>query len=137
MFDLVTLIMGFTLGAATGIVVTLLMSRKHGSSDSMRKQLEALKTEHAKYQMDVTEHFVRTSELIASLNQNYRSIEQHLKTGADHLISYDHKLAELRHGSEVSIDNDIPYVDMNVGKDYAEQPTDDDPENKPEPTSVR
>ncbi|MFC3852618.1 YhcB family protein [Salinispirillum marinum] len=119
MFDLATLFMGFTLGAAVGIVVTLLMSRKHGNADSVRKQLEALKNEHTKYQMDVTEHFARTSELIASLNQNYRNIEQHLQNGADNLVSYDYKLAQLRQGSDVSIDNEMPYV--GVSKDYAEE----------------
>ncbi|MFY0664575.1 MAG: DUF1043 family protein [Natronospirillum sp.] len=118
MFDWNALVIGLAMGAALGIVVTLLLSRKHsGSAENVRKQLDALKTEHARYQMSVTEHFARTSELIESLNNNYQSIEQHLKSGADALVSHDYKLAQLRQASDVLTDEELHH--LGASRDYA------------------
>lgn len=132
MFDWNTLLIGLTLGAAIGIVVTLLIARKQGgSADSVRKQLEALKTEHTRYQMNVTEHFARTSELIESLNDHYQSIEQHLKSGADSLVSHEHKLAKLRQASDILTEEELH--NLGASRDYA---TDSDFGNQHESKST-
>ncbi|WLD57137.1 YhcB family protein [Salinispirillum sp. LH 10-3-1] len=125
MFDWNTLMIGLAMGAALGIVVTLLLSRKHsGSAENVRKQLDALKTEHSRYQMSVTEHFARTSELIESLNNNYQSIEQHLKAGADALVSHDYKLSQLRQGGDVLSEEELNH--LGASRDYAAQSDLDD-----------
>lgn len=74
---------------------------------SMRRQLDELKQQHQAYQINVTEHFSRTTELIEELNDNYSRIQNHLNHGAEQFIKPEYRLESARTG-EVSLEDLAP-----------------------------
>ncbi len=89
-------IAGFVL-VAFGVGIGIVFGRfvfNGGDSSNLKQQLTDLKKEQQDYQSKVNEHFIRTTELIESLNNNYKDIQVHLLQGAEQLVSPDYRLDE-------------------------------------------
>ncbi len=94
-----------TFGAAilgaliVGAILGQLFVRKEGQDrSSLRRQLDELKQQHQSYQINVTEHFGRTTQLIEDLNQQYNQIQEHLSHGAEQFIKPEYRLESARTG---------------------------------------
>lgn len=99
--DWITLIVIIVIALLAGAVLSRLWSKAQGEDSSgLKRQLEELKRQHQNYQINVTEHFNRTTELIDNLNQSYASIRDHLNQGADQLVAPEYRLESARASGE-------------------------------------
>lgn len=76
---------------AAGLVIGFLMARTLHPQARERKDLEA-KLQQSQdqvkdYQQEVTDHFMKTSELVNNLSHSYRDVHEHLATGAMRLTN--------------------------------------------------
>jgi len=85
-----------------------LILRKDGQDRSgLRRQLDEMKQQHQTYQIDVTEHFSRTSNLIEEMNSNYARIQDHLNNGAEQFIRPEYRIESAR-SQEASLEDLAP-----------------------------
>lgn len=91
-------------------------------NSSLKGQLDELKQQYQNYQINVTEHFNRTTDLIEELNKNYGRIQEHLNFGAEQFVRPEYQLDSAR-TAETSLEDLSPPPDFNtepVGpRDYA------------------
>lgn len=85
-----TLLIGL-LCLATGLVIGFVMARTLHPKERERKDLEEKfqqsQDQIKDYQQEVTEHFMKTSELVNNLSHSYRDVHEHLSTGAMRLTN--------------------------------------------------
>lgn len=85
MYSLTTVILAALITGLIGCVVGFLLSRKTTNSNrsgDLQKRLQEAEEALDNYQVDVTEHFARTTELVNSLNESYRDMHEHLAASA-------------------------------------------------------
>lgn len=75
-----------------GLLTQLIL--KTGGKDrlSLKRELNELKKEHQSYQINVTEHFSRTTELISELSESYKQIQDHLSRGAEEFVKPEFRI---------------------------------------------
>ena len=73
------------LGALAGSVITYLVVSRHGRTRKLQDELDQLKDRFTDYRDQVTQHFMRTSELVQEMTQSYRAVYEHLALGAQNL----------------------------------------------------
>ena len=78
-------ILFFLLGMTVGCIVTWLLSGRHGRTRQLQLELDELKERFTDYRDQVTQHFMRTSDLVQEMTQSYRAVYEHLANGAQHL----------------------------------------------------
>jgi len=74
-------------GIALGAFFVRWLSPQERERRELTESLHRQQTEAAAYQQQVTEHFIKTSELVHNLAQSYREVHQHLALGAMHLAN--------------------------------------------------
>jgi hypothetical protein len=89
-------ILSFLIGIALGWIITYTLVARHGRSHQLQMELDQLKESFRDYRDQVTHHFMRTSELVQEMTHSYRSVYEHLASGAQHLCG-DPDLAPLDH----------------------------------------
>ncbi len=82
------LVVGGIVGTLLGFGVAFALLRRQGDAAEVRR----LERELEAYRDDVSDHFVRTAELVNALTQDYRAVYEHLESGAYELVGE----AELR-----------------------------------------
>jgi uncharacterized membrane-anchored protein YhcB (DUF1043 family) len=82
------LLVGVVLGAASAL---LLARRK----DEDRETVARLRGELEGYQQEVSEHFVKTAELVNSMTRSYKAVYDHLEQGAHRLVGAETLRKEL------------------------------------------
>ncbi len=82
-----------------GLLSRLILKRDGQDRSGLRRQLDELKQQHQSYQINVTEHFSRTTDLIEELNKNYSRIQDHLAHGAEEFIKPEYRLESARTGA--------------------------------------
>jgi uncharacterized membrane-anchored protein YhcB (DUF1043 family) len=75
------------LGMVLGCIVTYLVTARYGRNRELLEELNLLKDRFADYRDQVTQHFMRTSELVQEMTQSYRAVYEHLASGAQNLCS--------------------------------------------------
>lgn len=73
------------LGAMLGSIITYLVVARHGRTRKLQDELDQLKDRFTDYRDQVTQHFMRTSELVQEMTQSYRAVYEHLALGAQNL----------------------------------------------------
>jgi uncharacterized membrane-anchored protein YhcB (DUF1043 family) len=73
------------LGAMAGSIITYLVVARHGRTRKLQKELDQLKDRFTDYRDQVTQHFMRTSQLVQEMTQSYRAVYEHLASGAQNL----------------------------------------------------
>lgn len=85
-----TLLIGLSCLAA-GLIIGFIMARTLHPQERARKDLEDKLQESQDqikdYQQEVTEHFMKTSELVNNLSHSYRDVHEHLATSAMRLTN--------------------------------------------------
>lgn len=115
----------FLIGAGLGH----LYSRKNQSGDQsvadLEKKLEHTEKQLKRYQQEVTEHFLKVSQLTTNMTQSYRAIHEHLATSAIRLASPEIGRQLLKAGgSELALTDEdgnplLSAEDINPPRDYA------------------
>lgn len=80
---LASLVIGLILGAILGRILSGSNKQCRTLAEEVRRKDDELKI----YQQNVTEHFVKTSELVNNLTQSYKDVHQHLAASAMKLTS--------------------------------------------------
>lgn len=105
-----------------GVLGRLFLKKDGQDRSSLRRQLDELKKQHQAYQINVTEHFSRTTDLIEELNKNYSQIQDHLSRGAEEFVKPEYRLESARSG-ETRLEDlapDMAADDVHAGpRDYA------------------
>ena len=88
-------ILCLALGMVLGSIVTYLATARYGRNRELREELNHLKERFTDYREQVTQHFMRTSELVQEMTQSYRAVYEHLASGAQNLCSDELETAYL------------------------------------------
>jgi uncharacterized protein len=88
-------ILSFALGLVLGCIGTYLFLGRFSHNAKLREELSELKERFADYRDQVTQHFMRTSELVQEMTQSYRAVYEHLATGASELCDGEVKTPSL------------------------------------------
>ena len=113
---LLSLLIGLIIGGALGSA----FSGKSKEHRLLTEELKQKKDELNTYQQNVTEHFIKTSELVNNMTQSYKEVHQHLAASAMTLTNPEvsKKLIEAGSGDlEGSIHKDKPHLNQ-PPKDY-------------------
>ena len=78
-------ILGFALGLVLGCICAYLYLGRNSQTAKLREELSELRERFSDYREQVTQHFMRTSELVQEMTQSYRAVYEHLATGAQEL----------------------------------------------------
>jgi uncharacterized membrane-anchored protein YhcB (DUF1043 family) len=78
-------ILSFALGLVLGCIGAYLFFGRYSHTAKLREELSELRERFADYRDQVTQHFMRTSELVQEMTQSYRAVYEHLATGAQEL----------------------------------------------------
>ena len=78
-------ILSFAFGLVLGCIGTFLFIGRHSHTAKLREELSELRERFSDYRDQVTQHFMRTSELVQEMTQSYRTVYEHLATGAQEL----------------------------------------------------
>lgn len=95
--DWITFVVIIIVALIVGAALSRLWARSQGEdTTSLKRQVDDLKRQHQNYQVSVTEHFNRTTQLIDGLNKSYNDIREHLNQGADELVVPEYRLESAR-----------------------------------------
>ena len=95
--DWITFVVIIIVALIVGAALNRLWAKSQGEdTTSLKRQVDDLKRQHQNYQVSVTEHFNRTTQLIEGLNKSYNDIREHLNQGADELVSPEYRLESAR-----------------------------------------
>ena len=78
-------ILNFALGVVFGCTGSFLFFGRYSHTAKLREELNELKERFSDYRDQVTQHFMRSSELVQEMTQSYRAVYEHLASGAREL----------------------------------------------------
>lgn len=73
------------IGVVLGCMITYALMARNGRTHQLQLELNLLKDSFRDYRDQVTHHFMRTSELVQEMTHSYRSVYEHLASGAQRL----------------------------------------------------
>jgi uncharacterized membrane-anchored protein YhcB (DUF1043 family) len=78
-------LLGFLAGILAGSIVTYLLVARNRRTHELQLELNQLTERFTEYRDQVTQHFMRTSELVQEMTRSYRDVYEHLASGAQNL----------------------------------------------------
>lgn len=94
-------ILSFLLGGGVGCIIAYLVFARNRRTQHLQMELSQMTERFTDYRDQVTQHFMRTSELVQEMTHSYRSVYEHLASGAQHLCGEQPEAPSLGHrGSE-------------------------------------
>ena len=115
--------LAFLLGTVIGCILTYTIVGRNNRTHQLQVELNELTEDFRGYRDQVTNHFMRTSELVQEMTHSYRSVYEHLAKGAQHLCG-DNEAAALRHlqtPQVVNADKSTPGTDLESDYDELEE----------------
>lgn len=85
----------FALGLVLGCIASYLLISRHDRTRELEAELGDLREKFADYRVQVTGHFMHTSELVQEMTQSYRAVYEHLAAGAQQLCGNDLDAAQI------------------------------------------
>jgi len=102
-------VLSFALGLVLGCIGTYLIIGRYSHTAKLREELSELRERFSDYRDQVTQHFMRTSELVQEMTQNYRAVYEHLATGAQELCEGEVETPSLdTSNKDLLVENDHP-----------------------------
>jgi len=83
--DLVTAAAVFVIGLVVGALLARLVLPSRRKLRQLVTALEDARTEHETYRAQVSDHFEKTSDLVATMTASYKAVYDHLAVGAQTL----------------------------------------------------
>ncbi|MCP5163001.1 MAG: YhcB family protein [Hahellaceae bacterium] len=121
------------IGLVLGVILAKALGNAPGKARRMERQFEDLQDQHVRYQAQVSEHFMETSQIFKRLNEDYAAMYNHMAKGAQKLCEDDTLGKLMIMGSEES---NRALRDADQSEDVAEMavdtPRDYAPKSKPE-----
>jgi len=77
--------LGMLLGIMVGSIATYMITTREHRTHRLQQELSQLRERFSDYRDQVTQHFMRTSELVQEMTRSYRDVYEHLASGAQHL----------------------------------------------------
>ena len=93
---------GIVIGFAAGFFFSRLDTTMQKKCDELEQKLDTAHQEMTHYKQDVTQHFVKTSNLINNMTQSYRAVYDHMADGANKLCS-SNMIAQAKNQGELDI----------------------------------
>jgi uncharacterized membrane-anchored protein YhcB (DUF1043 family) len=90
-------ILGLLLGIMLGSIATYLLVARNRRTHQLQLELNQLTERFTEYRDQVTQHFMRTSELVQEMTRSYRDVYEHLASGAQHLCGDSDERWQLDH----------------------------------------
>lgn len=94
--------------AATGLIIGLgagiILSRAFfsgGKDKSLQQHLHQTQDELKNYQLEVTQHFNETAQLLKKMAESYRDVHNHLASGANNLSKDSHGVPVMKKLPEI------------------------------------
>ena len=94
--------LSFLLGTVIGCILTYTIVARNNRTHQLQVELNELTDDFRNYRDQVTHHFMRTSELVQEMTQSYRSVYEHLASGAQHLCG-ESEVAALHHAATAQV----------------------------------
>ena len=92
-------VLGMLLGGMLGSIATYLVTARNRKTSELQQELGQLRERFTDYRDQVTQHFMRTSELVQEMTRSYRDVYEHLAAGAQHLCGDDNDRQPLGHAA--------------------------------------
>ena len=110
------------LGTVLGGMITYSLMTRNSRTRQLQLQLDQLKENFQDYRDQVTQHFMRSSELVQEMTNSYRSVYEHLASGAQQLCG-ESASAPLDHKTAARLDdgNDSDLKQPEVAYDELEE----------------
>ena len=112
-------LLSFLLGSVIGCILTYAIVARNNRTHQLQMELNELTDDFRDYRDQVTHHFMRTSELVQEMTHSYRSVYEHLASGAQHLCG-DSEAAALRHSQAEQVSAGIISDGTDQPDDYNE-----------------
>jgi uncharacterized membrane-anchored protein YhcB (DUF1043 family) len=113
-------ILSFLIGTVLGCMITYSLMTRNGRTRQLQLELNQLKENFQDYRDQVTNHFMRTSELVQEMTHSYRSVYEHLASGAQHLCR-DIESTPLGHKAAAQLDGGTGQQEPEVSCDEYEE----------------
>ena len=121
-------ILVFVIGMIMGGIATYLSIVRYGRTRELQKELDQLKDRFTDYRDQVTQHFMRTSELVQEMTQSYRAVYEHLANGAQRLCSDENDTSRLESSRKERLNEPSLDADRDLAEDqYPEDLLGDSP----------
>jgi len=91
--------LGFLLGILMGSIATYLIVARNRKTHQLQLELNQLTERFTEYRDQVTQHFMRTSELVQEMTRSYRDVYEHLAAGAQNLCGDTDERWQLEHSN--------------------------------------
>ncbi len=121
-------ILGLLLGIMLGSIATYLLVARNRRTHQLQLELNQLTERFTDYRDQVTQHFMRTSELVQEMTRSYRDVYEHMASGAQHLCGdteerwqLDHQEAEDQLADESDRDSGLASADESADYDELEE----------------
>ena len=113
-------ILGILLGIGLGSIVTYALASRSSRNQNLQAELDQLSERFTEYRDQVSQHFMHTSDLVQEMTRSYRSVYEHLATGAHHLCgdpeadtpSLGHQSADTLAADNATSTNDSEYDEL-------------------------
>jgi len=113
-------ILGILLGIGLGSIVTYALASRSSRNQNLQAELDQLGERFTEYRDQVSQHFMHTSDLVQEMTRSYRSVYEHLATGAHHLCgeqevdtpSLGHQSADAPAAEDTIANNDAEYDEL-------------------------
>jgi uncharacterized membrane-anchored protein YhcB (DUF1043 family) len=109
-------ILVFAIGLLLGCIATYLVFARNRRTRELQEELNQFKERFTDYRDQVTQHFMRTSELVQEMTQSYRAVYEHLANGAQRLCGDENNVDRL----DSSRKGQLTDVSRDAGDDLAE-----------------
>lgn len=93
-------ILGVLLGIGLGSIVAYALASRNSRNQNLQAELDQLNERFTEYREQVSQHFMHTSDLVQEMTRSYRSVYEHLATGAYHLCGEQAETPSLGHQPE-------------------------------------
>jgi uncharacterized membrane-anchored protein YhcB (DUF1043 family) len=121
--NLVTAAAVFVLGLLAGALLARLVLPSRQKLRQLMLDLDAARSEHQVYRSEVSHHFEKTSELVATLTASYKAVYDHLAEGAQNLCSENASLGAGRFAApKLVFDHDVRVDALASGGSVADDP---------------
>jgi uncharacterized membrane-anchored protein YhcB (DUF1043 family) len=121
-------ILGVLIGVLLGSIITYLLVARDRRTHELQLELNQLTERFTEYRDQVTQHFMRTSELVQEMTRSYRDVYEHLATGAQNLCGdaeekwqLDHRKTEEQLTDESGRDSGLETADNEADYDELEE----------------
>ena len=110
----------FLLGTVIGCILTYSITARNNRTHQLQIELNELTDDFRGYRDQVTHHFMRTSELVQEMTQSYRTVYEHLASGAQRLCGDNPATALHRPATAQMASGDGAQQAAGVDDDYDE-----------------